>query len=79
MTARYHTIGFHADRTVDLELTSQQPLERLRIRKGTRTAAQVKPYVIESVDGPVEVADLFFSDGTATRAVPFGVFSFVDS
>ncbi len=47
------------------------------MKKGTRVRAQVKPYVVEADDGPVEVADLFFEDGTATRAVPFALFSFV--
>lgn len=74
----YHTIEFHEGRTVDLEVSPKQPLERLRIRRGSRVTAQLKPYVIETADGPTEVADLFFSDGTATRSVPFRLFSFVD-
>ena len=53
-------------------------LERLLIRRGTRLHAQVKPYVVETAEGPVEVADLFFADGTATRAVRFERFRFVD-
>jgi hypothetical protein len=39
---------------------------------------QLKPYVVETKDGLVEVADLFFADGTTARGVPFGSFSFVD-
>ena len=74
----YHTLAFDAELTVDLEISSKHPLERLCIRKGTRLRAQLKPYVIETADGPAEVADLFFEDGTATRQVPFGSFSFVD-
>jgi len=74
----YHAIEFTDDMTVDLEVSPKQPLERLRIRKGTRLQAQIKPYVVETVDGPVEVADLFFEDGTTTRMVPFESFSFVD-
>jgi hypothetical protein len=61
----YHTIEFHGGLTVDLEVFPKQPLERLRIGKGSRLIAQVKPYVVETPDGPVEVADLFFADGTA--------------
>jgi hypothetical protein len=38
----------------------------------------VKPGVLETEDGPVEVADLFFADGTATRQIRFASFSFVD-
>ena len=72
-----HTIKFTGDLTVDLEVSPKQPLERLCIRKGTRLQAHIKPYVVESEDGPVEVADLYFSDGTITRRVPFESFSFV--
>jgi hypothetical protein len=74
----YHTIEFHNDLAVDLEVSPKQPLEQLRIRKGTRVSAQVKPSVIETSDGPVEVADLFFEDGSTARSLPFGLFSFVD-
>jgi hypothetical protein len=74
----YHTVEFHGDLTVDLEISPKQPLERLRIAKGTRLRAQLKPYVVETPSGPVEVADLFFADRTATRMVPFGLFSFMD-
>jgi len=48
------------------------------VRKGTRLQAQLKPYVVETEGGLVEVADLFFADGTITRMVPFESFSFVD-
>jgi hypothetical protein len=48
------------------------------IRPGTRVQAQIKPYVVETEDGPVEVADLFFADGTAARGVLFEAFSLVD-
>jgi hypothetical protein len=34
--------------------------------------------VVEAAGGPVEVADLFFEDGTATRNVPFAWFTFVE-
>jgi hypothetical protein len=73
----YHSIEFGVEFTVDLEISSTQPLERLLIHKGTRLQAQIRPYVIESKDGPIEVADLFFDDGTATRRIPFGWFEFV--
>jgi hypothetical protein len=48
----------------------------LRISRGSRLRAQVKPYVVDTEGGPVEVADLFFEDGTATRGVPFALFCF---
>jgi hypothetical protein len=74
----YHSIEFTAELTVGVEVSSKQPLERLRIERGTRVRAQVKPYVVNSSGGPIEVADLFFQDGTATRKVPFAFFSFVE-
>ena len=74
----YHSIEFNADLTVDLEVSRKQPLERIGLRRGTRLQAQVKPYVVETDDGPVEVADLFFADGTATRQVRFECFAFLD-
>lgn len=76
--AMYHTIEFTVDLPVALETSPKQPLERSVIRRGIRTRAQVRPYVVESEDGPIEVADLFFADGTATRGISFEYFTFVD-
>jgi hypothetical protein len=76
--AMYHTIEFAVEFMVDLEISSQHRLERMLIHRGTRLQAQIKPYVVESIDGPVEVADLFFADGTTTRMLPFQSFTFVD-
>ena len=74
----YHAIKFAADRWVDLEISPRHHLERLLLRSGKLLLAQIKPYVVEGGDGPVEVADLFFEDGTATRGVPFACFCFVE-
>jgi hypothetical protein len=74
----YHTLEFGVDFPADLETSPKQRLERMLIHKGTRLQAQVRPYVVESEDGPVEVADLFFEDGTAARMVRFAWFSFLD-
>ena len=74
----YHTIEFATEIFADLETSPNRPLERLRIRKGRRLKAQIKPYIAEGKRGPIEVADLFFEDGTATRTIPFAFFSFVD-
>jgi hypothetical protein len=73
----YHTIEFAADLWVDLEVSPRHRLERLLLRRGTRLPAQVRPYVVEAAEGPVETADLFFADGTTTRGVPFACFAFV--
>ena len=74
----YHTIEFGVELAVDLEVSPKQWRECLVVRRGTRLQAQIKPYVVESEDGPVEVADLCFEDGTATRRVPYACFSFVE-
>jgi hypothetical protein len=74
----YHTIEFHEALTVDLEISPKHHLERLSLKAGTRLQAQIRPYVLETEDGLVEVADLFFDDGTATRQIPFEAFSFVE-
>jgi hypothetical protein len=74
----YHTIQFAAEFTADLESSPRHRLERLVLRRGTRRRAQIKPYVVEGGCGLVEVADLFFEDGTTARSVPFACFSFVD-
>lgn len=74
----YHTIEFTEEFMFDLEISPKHWLERMLVRRGTRFQAQMKPYVMETEDGPVEVADLFFADGTTTRMVRFESFSFVD-
>jgi hypothetical protein len=73
----FHTIEFTKQLSVVLLVSPKQPLEQLSIRKGTRLNAQIKPYVTETEDGFVEVADLFFEDGSTTSMVPFACFSFV--
>jgi hypothetical protein len=74
----FHTIIFDSDATLDCEISPKHWLERVLIKKGVPLRAQIKPYVAETKDGPVEVADLFFADGTVTRQVPFHCFSFVE-
>jgi hypothetical protein len=75
----YHTIEFNADFTLDLVISRKLPMERVLIAKGSRMQAQLKPYVVEENDGPVEVADLFFEDGTAAQCVKFACFAFIDA
>jgi hypothetical protein len=74
----YHTIQFFVDIVADVEVSPQRPLERVLIRKGTRLRVELKPHVAETIHGPVEVADLYFEDGTCTRAVPYAFLTFVD-
>jgi hypothetical protein len=72
----YHTIEFNVTGMIDLEVSRKQPLERLRVERGSRLRAEVKPYVIETADGPAEVADLYLENGRVTRAVPYAFFVF---
>jgi hypothetical protein len=74
----FHTIEFTVQTFVDLEISRNDRLELIIIQKGSRCQAQVKPYVVETQDGPVEVADLFFDDGTSISRLPFRCFAFVD-
>jgi hypothetical protein len=74
----YHTIEFAIEFEAALEVSRKRPLERAWIRKGDRLKAQLRPHVVETEDGPVEVADLYFEDGTTTRNVPFVSFAFVE-
>jgi hypothetical protein len=74
----YHTIEFATDLVVDLERSPRHHLEQVSLSRGTRVEAQLKPYVVEWGRGPVEVADLFFEDGTVTRGIPYACFAFVD-
>jgi hypothetical protein len=74
----YHIIEFVVEVTIDLEVSRSQPLEKVCIRKGTRLKAEIKPYVMETKKGPIEVADLYLENGKTTRGVAFGNFMLVD-
>ena len=73
----FHTIEFTRGLTASVATDPTRRLERVPIPAGTRVSAQVRPYVVESRSGPVEVADLFFDGGTALK-VPCALFRFVD-
>jgi hypothetical protein len=74
----YHTIELATDLQVALARSPRDRLEQVAFRTGDRLRAQLRPYVVEAADGPVEVADLFLADGTAIHGVPFACFSFID-
>jgi hypothetical protein len=76
--AVYYAIAFAAARWIDVERPPGQALGRLFLRAGTTIRAQIKPYVVEGPEGPMEVADLFFEDGGAIRAMPYACFSFAE-
>src|SRR5882724_5460304 len=52
--------------------------QRVVIKEGTQLLAKIKPYVAESPEGPIEVADLHLEDGSLARAVRFAAFRFLD-
>jgi hypothetical protein len=74
----YHMIQFAVEFVADLEVSPKHLLEQTVLKPGTCLRAQVRPYIMDAEEGPVEVADLFFEDGTTTRRVPFRCFAFVD-
>lgn len=74
----YHAIEFRLMGLAELETRGRSHLEQLVIREGTRLNAQIKPYVVETKRGPVEVADLFLEDGSVARAVRMATFRFLD-
>jgi hypothetical protein len=74
----YHAIEFRLRGLAELETPGRPQLAQLVIKQGTRLHAEIKPYVVETKRGPVEVADLFLEDGSVARAVRYATFSFVD-
>jgi hypothetical protein len=74
----YHLLEIDAALWVDMERSPRHRLERVRLRGGTCVLAQLRPQVVETPEGPVEAADLFFADGTAACAVPFAAFHFAE-
>jgi hypothetical protein len=74
----YHTIRFVVARNLDIQVTRRDRLELARVNIGTVCRAQIKPYVLFAHDGPVEMADLFFEDGTQALEVRFADFTFGD-
>ena len=54
----YHTIEFGLRIWADLEVPGRARLQQVLIQPGKRLQVRVRPYVVESSFGPVEVADL---------------------
>lgn len=73
-----HTIQITTEVMADLEVSRKQRLERILLEKGTRFQVDVRPAVVETPGGPIEVADLILEDGTICRAIPFSFFHFVE-
>jgi len=73
-----HAIEFRWVVLAEVDRPDYAYLERVVIKEGTRLHAEIKPYVAESDDGPIEVADLHMQDGSIARAVRFAAFRFLD-
>jgi hypothetical protein len=71
-----HLIEFDTAFTADLEVSPRQRLEQLRVQQGTRAYVRLRRHVLEAADRPVEVADLFFEDGSVARDMRFDRFHF---
>lgn len=74
----YHLIEFCTPFVADLEISPKHRLERLRIRRGMRLHAWLQLQVVETRQGPVEVADLYLDNGTVIRGIPYRQFRFVE-
>jgi hypothetical protein len=74
----YHSIEIARELLAELEIPGEGRIPRVLIDKGTRLKARVRPYVVESTLGPIEVADLLLEDGTTARTVAFASFRFLD-
>ncbi len=74
----YHLIEFCAPFVLDVEVSPQHRLQHVRVGKGARAYAQLAPQIVETAQGPIEVADLYFDDGPVARLVPYEQFRFVE-
>ena len=74
----YHLIEFAVDVVIDFEGERGRRRKQTVLPKGHRQRAEARAYVLETKDGPTEVADLLFEDGTSCRAVPYAYFAFAE-
>jgi hypothetical protein len=74
----YHSIEFGRNLLAELDIPGEGRTPRVQIDKGTRVKAEIRPYVVMSALGPIEVADLLLEDDTVARAVAFASFRFLD-
>jgi hypothetical protein len=73
-----HPIEFRWLVLAEVERPEYALMQRVVIKEGTRLSADIKPYIAESPDGPIEVADLYLENGSVARAVRFAAFRFLD-
>jgi hypothetical protein len=75
-TTMFHQIEFCWAVFADVERPDYAFMQRMVIKLGERLAVRPKPYVAESANGPVEVADLYLEDGTILKEVRYAAFRF---
>lgn len=73
-----HRLEFLSTHQLDLQLRGKPRLEQLLIKKGEVLEANVRPYVCEGADGPMEVADLELPYDGTLLTVPMSSFRFLD-
>lgn len=72
----YHKLRFHVDYNADLYMKGKSRLEQVIFRAGEIVEAQVRPFIIETDEGPVETADLFLAGDGTLLEVRMEYFSF---
>lgn len=73
-----HQLKFRGDYRLDLQVPGKSRLEQVAVQQGDVIEAQVRPYVQEGDNGPVEVADLQLDGDGALIGVPMGCFRFFE-
>ena len=72
-----HQLRFRADCQLDFQVAGKSRLEQVKVRADEVIEAQVRPYVQETEDGPVETADLQLGRDGTLLAVRMEHFEFV--
>jgi len=72
----YHRLQFLVNHQFDLQMPKKARLEQIVIKEGEIIEARVRPYVQETQDGPVEVADLDLPGDGTLLAVRMELFCF---
>ena len=64
-TGMTHQLRFRVDCQFDFQITAKPQLDKIKVRAGEVVKAQVRPFVQEGKEGPVECANLLLgTDGT---------------
>ena len=74
----FHSIEFRWLVLTEIDGPEYGRMQGVVINEGTRLSAKIKPYLAESPDGPIEMADLYLEDSSLIRAVRFAAFQVLD-